>query len=717
MRVAEAAQWQRGLRAGLAIGSALIVCNLLGIPFGYAAFGAYAPIVVDNGGPYRLRLQTMLLVVLGGATASLIGALLPVSLWITLPATAVICFAITFSRVLSQPIASTSVMILVLYFAGLGGTRHGDHEVLVGIGLFLAGGAWSILLSLLLWPVDPFRPARLAVGLCYETLAEMAVQLLQPAAHTPDKLNLDPYASRRQLRIRMEAARAALASTSARAPSRTALARQLTVLLETADMLLARMSRLAELQQLTPDAAHRSEEDRLAAWLRDAFRAIAAALAHHPADNASSFAVEGSHRLDLLTRHRDRMATTPSDDAAFALLYQEEMEALLELEVAFDAVRTVWTGAEPRQGPNAVTRSGTRSVSHKGDSTKDGDWLAGMLDALRTNWNPDSMMLRHALRITCVGCVDLLLLRMVHINHGYWLPVTSIIVLQPYGTGTLRKSVDRVVGTVAGAILAAITAALAQNEAVLITVIIVCATLAMASFAIDYAVFCFFLTPTFVLLSLPHLHNWQYAGVRIGTTLMGASVAVLAMRLLLPERAELEVSRLFLRGVTANAAYLRAMLRFWSSPSSEKQRVEQQVLAPARRACGLASNDAEEAVDRVMLEPTLGPLSGRNARSSAQLREQALASATYLRRLTQSITTLARVGDGDNVGGGVGGYQRWRVEGLLDRVERLGGSGGTVALQHTESIADLAKNAIAEQQLLRIERQVGVLEKAAQALL
>ena len=31
------------------------------------------------------------------------------------------CFAITFARVLSNPLASTSVIILVLYFAGYGG--------------------------------------------------------------------------------------------------------------------------------------------------------------------------------------------------------------------------------------------------------------------------------------------------------------------------------------------------------------------------------------------------------------------------------------------------------------------------------------------------------------------------------------------------------------------------------------------------------------------
>ncbi len=60
------------------------------------------------------------------------------------------------------------------------------------------------------------------------------------------------------------------------------------------------------------------------------------------------------------------------------------------------------------------------------------------------------------------------------------------------------------------------------------------------------------------------------------------------------------------------------------------------MLAPARRACGLASNDAEEALDRVMQEPHF-----RSRGAGSKLAEQALTVTTYLRRLTQSVTTLA----------------------------------------------------------------------------
>ncbi len=191
-----------------------------------------------------------------------------------------------------------------------------------------------------------------------------------------------------------------------------------------------------------------------------------------------------------------------------------------------------------------------------------------MIDAARANWTPGSMMMRHALRMLVVGAADVLLLRMVHISHGAWLGMTSIIVLQPTGSGTVRRGVQRVVGTIAGGVLAAVFAAAVHSQEGLIVVITATSILTLATYAIDYAWYAFFLTPTFVLLSLPHLRDWHFAGIRMGTTLLGAGVAVLAMRLLWPEQEKVELKRLLERGALADAAYVRAMLSFWTALES-----------------------------------------------------------------------------------------------------------------------------------------------------
>jgi uncharacterized membrane protein YccC len=232
----------------------------------------------------------------------------------------------------------------------------------------------------------------------------------------------------------------------------------------------------------------------------------------------------------------------------------------------------------------------------------------------------------------------------------------------------------------------------------------------VAAYAVDYAVYTFFLTPAFVLLSLPHPGDWLYAGVRVGTTLIGASIALGAMRLLWPERAERELAGLLVRCADAEAGYVRALLAYWATPAAERRLAERTVLAAARRACGLASNDAEEAADRIVQEP-------RFARLDPQeriLREEALTFTTYLRRLTQTITTLALVGR--------------PTAATLRRVTFIGQRLGHISSRSTLPVSAIPSEAeeeaagpvrvdVAEEQLQRMERQARVLERSAAALM
>jgi uncharacterized membrane protein YccC len=334
-------------------------------------------------------------------------------------------------------------------------------------------------------------------------------------------------------------------------------------------------------------------------------------------------------------------------------------------------------------------------------------------------------MMRHALRMAVVGAADVLLMRAVHVSHGFWLAMTSIIVLQPHSSGTLRKGLERVGGTIAGGVLAALIAAAVHSNAGIIAFITVSATLALATYAIDYGWYSFFLTPTFILLSLPHLRDWRYAGVRIVTTMLGALTAVLAMRVLWPQSLSLELSGLLARCAEATSSYLRATLLFWQTASLQgagqdsgrhlaRTAAERDILAPARRACGLASQDAEEAVDRAMLDPL--PASS----STVPATESALTFTTYIRRFTQCLTTLAAVGvpTPDMV---------TRLNRLVCRLDEsvalLRQSFTTSVPERETSAADSRElahfepsSSLAEQMLQRMERQAGVLERAAAAV-
>jgi len=691
-------RWGRGLRAGIATGVVMFACYLLGLPMGWAALGALQVIMVDNGGPYRSRFANFAAVLIGGSLAVFLGILAGTTLPVALAITLTFAFAITLARVVSQPLASSSVVILVCYIVAFGGSSHTAATGWTSTLYFVVGGIWASFLSLVLWPADPFRPARNAVADVYATLTEMLAHL--PQTHTPEGErafnDLLP-----QFRTRLEAAHATLISTPARMTARTVRARNLSALTESADLLLARLLRFAEL----------GAGPAVVGWLSTSIAPIEPALRQKPISGIAPFGIGGSLHLELRRAEQHLEDTLTADEGLRPEVRTQVISALcdamLNFSVAYESVAAVWSGTEPRR--RQTTESATTFETRVSAP-------AAWLDSLRANLTLRSVMFRHATRLSLVVGVDVVLMNFFRTSfdrytHGYWLAMTSIIVLQPYTGETVRRSTERVTGTVAGAILAAVIASAIHNQLLLLAVISIGATLSVALYAVDYAWYCFFLTPTIVLLTMPHLRDWRFAAVRMGMTGLGALISVGAMLLLWPERESQQLPGLLARGSLANAAYLRAVLSFWQAAAGRtpRQRIDEEraLLAPARRLCGLAANDAEEALDHALVEHSI-PLNPARERTE-RLNQTALTFTTYLRRLTQTVTTLAGNDQAANPD------PNTVINGFAARLDTI-----AHAIEHRQPLSVLAEAKVdphANNQLRRLERQVGVLERTASELL
>ena len=259
---------------------------------------------------------------------------------------------------------------------------------------------------------------------------------------------------------------------------------------------------------------------------------------------------------------------------------------------------------------------------------------SGALEPLRENWTFASSALRHALRTSAVCVSSVLLVRALHLPYGEWMALTAVIV-QPYAAHTWQKSLQRVGGTIAGALLAALLVVFIHTPGALIATMCITSFFTLAWFAVDYAWYCFFLTPTFVLLTAHGRHDWRVAGIRAMDTILGAALALVAVKLLWTESEHLRLGEILARSSQANAAYLAAMRRYWSTSNPEKAAANVDILAPARRHAGLANNESEEALERLMMGGTQNP--------AASVRtEHALAFATYSRRLMLGMVSVAR---------------------------------------------------------------------------
>ena len=646
--------WFRGLRAGVALCGPIVVGEFAGLPnFGWAALGGVEAIIADTGGPYRSRLASLATLSLGGAAGLFLGSMAGRSVIWAVPVTVAFCFLWSYIAVLGQPFSSAGLLVQVIFICGVGAPAASWHEALAMSLALLGGGVWAAALSLFLWPLDAYRPARAAVADCYEELASFLGSIADLASRgKSDRRKPTPslwhrLAQHHQFRIRraVEQGWKTVAHIRAERIADSVQGRQLVVLLEHADLLIARTIALAEHLEAQSSGDSSPCFDRGLYGLDDlksAEKFVASLLTRRGPVNAQTKISE----MQELPRKLESCLNTSDPNDRF--MFSQVRKASSLLEAAIESAVLLRTGKSPENlDVSSQMSSGHAGYVHErlGQLRQRPD-----LELLIANFTRRSLTLRHATRVAIVCGVDVALILSLHIDHGYWLLLTSLIVLQPHVSGTLRRGLERIAGTVGGGILAAVLAVALHSHLATAAVLFPLTLLALAFSPVSYTVFVFFLTPAFVLAWLPYSGDWQLALVRTLNTLAGAVIAVLAMLFLFPVYERDRVPEFLRASLAADRRYLMQLAEAWRSRSRSSR-----LLANARRATGLAHNDSEESLARLLAEswPRRLPFA-----------QFATAFVTYLRRFAQSVTTLTTL-DGE---------WEWKqsaaIQGRLELIER-----------------------------------------------
>jgi uncharacterized membrane protein YccC len=417
------------LRVALRNTAAVVVPLALGIATGHAsaglgiAAGALNTMFLDQPGPYRLRMQRMLLTAIAAGLSAFAGGVLGGHA-VLLTIAALVWGVAGGLLVALGPNAGraglTSMILLVITAAA----PMNPAEALAAGLLIAAGGALQMLLAVAAWPLQRYRPERHALAAICTQLAENArspSDQAQPPPVTEALLDVESllYGSHRARGEIMETFR---------------------VLAGLVERIRRELIALADLDRATDDADASATIARLREYAARALLALADALERGTSPLAASAAMEGFESAlasldEIASRTTDRRA------ARTLLIARARAEGLAgQLRAAL------------RNANFAGSRGDLRAVaaeSHLPRALRPRSALA----ILRGNLDLSSIAFRHAIR--CGVCLAIAVAgeRALAIPHGYWIPMTTAIVLKPDFAGTFSFGLLRVIGTMLGLVL------------------------------------------------------------------------------------------------------------------------------------------------------------------------------------------------------------------------------------------------------------------------
>ncbi|MFL5562246.1 MAG: FUSC family protein [Gemmatimonadaceae bacterium] len=602
-----------GLRAAVATMVPVIAgASLPGEAATWMSLAGFNGALNDRGGSYRTRAVTMGVLTVTAAIGVGLGALVHGRVVAAIAVTFVVAIVCALARVWGSAGAGIGGAVLCSYLISLAVPPNDLGEALHRGGFAIVGGVWAMLIALVLWPLRPYRPVRLAVAACYRAVADFADNL---AARAQRGESADAWALLQPtvaVRKAVEDARIVLASTRLGRPGETERGERLLVLHEAAEQLFVHLVALGDTVESVGSARREPVvEVVLAATLADlslSARRIADAI---EAERGSQTLSIGWNGTGVRTAAAEPVHS-PSDehyDHAARLLDRMAQYA----EVAAENAESLNGGAPAHVDETLLERRQLERRRSLGE-------LFGQI------LSPGSLLVRHALRLATLVAAAIWLSAVFGLKRNYWITITIVIILQPYTGATTQKALQRVAGTVLGAMITAGLAALFHDSHAMMVLIVVFVAACVALLPLNYAAYSIFLTPAFVLLAEAGANDWHLAGLRVTNTLIGGAMALVGAWLLWPTSAWRDLPALAAAALRANRKYV-VLAASAVAGDAEASRA----LAQARREVASAAGNLEESFERLLGEH----------RGPAIALKPIMTLMTYTRRFAFSVGALA----------------------------------------------------------------------------
>ncbi|WP_347555941.1 FUSC family protein [Robbsia sp. KACC 23696] len=602
--------WADAGHAAVVSAVPVILAVLVGEPrLGWSAIAAFWACFADPGGPLLRRIGAMSAVALVGALYCFLGSAAQHVLWLLLPLTFLCCTTASLAQLTGPSNAIVGTLVCAGFVVSTELPTHDIRDSATYAVFFICGGVWAIVMTALVWRRRPWRHATAAVAGCFVELGDYAHALGLRYMPSParearrearrkardengeetDALRDLSITHRQLLRARIEAARARVREVLGSRPSRGERGQQLLALLDAAEAGFVVLVALSDTLAARPRAETIRAEDRIAdaSILRVLYRF----------GQCADGIADVSDLTDPRQRQRLQQALGQVDQAvrqahasvrALDVVQDLPMHTVLRLltqllDAGATAVAVLIQGSTDettRPAPDAAQTDAPRTAAPMSMSMSMLPDLWHRLGAMfqhgfviaRRELHPRTRVARHALRVGIATTLSVALCKTFALNHGYWMSLTVVFVLQPYLTSTWQRAFDRIAGSVIGAVGASLVGILLPSPLAVGLAVLPIAIGTFVGRTVHYAVFTFFVTLQFVLVAeiqQPASHEFVLAALRAMNSIYGGLLGLAIGQLLWPERGGERLATVLADALDRHAGYVREVLRGMLDQSNE----------------------------------------------------------------------------------------------------------------------------------------------------
>lgn len=596
-----------------------------------AVISAWLVGLVNVEGAYRQQATAKVLAAISITVMLFLANVVHANLWLSAPTLFLVMFVAGFVGLYGQAASSISLMTSIMFIVALTQFAIGFDwsAVLWQCALCLAGGTWTIVVSLGIWVLRPYTPVVQAVANCYRSLSQLAELARERAANPVDRRSWSTRFLQAQDTFTQALATArriwSAVWTAQRAANRTG--NELLIFMEDTPQIANSIVTLVE--QVSIASNHRlflllqpeiqQAMSQLATKLQQVSEAILTGNGSVNLQDLNQAIDQLQHRWQTL-RSQLRSQTLPIHAEDYAeLISLRKLVAILK-QLAEQVPSDVALILGPHLKPDR-TRSKLEIRYPPLPS------LAAIVVPLRDNLTFHSILFRHALRLALIATIAEVIASLLQIPRGYWMTLTAVIALKPNYGGTSQTALQRVLGTVLGGMIGIAIVMLIHNPWLMWACLLVLMVVAVAVRPLSFSLFVTLLTPAIILLLNVASHGgWQVGATRIVDSFAGGLLALLGSYLLFPKWERQRLPAQLAITMRANLAYFQQAIAQYLDVSAATA----EAIAPLRQQAALENANAAAAAQRLFSEP-------RHVQGNI---EPITALLLYSRRFLNSTTAL-----------------------------------------------------------------------------